>query len=70
MSDVLIGYDPLTDAITDFVQITDDGKHSYLAIDTDGGANNFQTIAKIENKTGLTDVTALENSGALLTEVV
>ena len=70
VSDVLIGYDAAADAIADFVQITDDGQHSYLAVDTNGGANNFQTIAKIENKTGLTDVTALENSGALLTEMV
>ncbi|MCB0257758.1 MAG: calcium-binding protein, partial [Anaerolineae bacterium] len=29
VSDLLIGYDPSTDAITDFVQITDNGTHSF-----------------------------------------
>ncbi len=33
ISDLITGYDPITDAISDFVQITDDGTHSYLAVD-------------------------------------
>lgn len=67
ISDVLSGYDPLSDTITDFVQITDDGSDSTLVVDVDGGADNFVAIALIDNRTGLTDEAALETSGALIT---
>jgi len=66
ISDLLTGYDPLTEAITDFVQITDDGTDSTLFVDADGGADNFVAIALIDNRTGLTDEDALETSGALI----
>jgi len=64
---LLIGYDPLTDAITDFVHITSSGSNSYLRVDTDGGANNFIQIAQISNNTALSDEEALETSGTLIT---
>ena len=67
ISDVLIGYDELTDLISDFVQITDDGTHSYLSVDADGGADNFVQVASLFNITGLTDEDALEISGNLVT---
>ncbi len=67
ISDVLSGYDPLTDAITDFVQITDDGTDSTLFVDADGGADNFVAIALIDNKVGLMDEAALETAGNLIT---
>lgn len=67
VSDLLSGYDPMTDAITDFVQITDNGTHSYLAVDADGGADNFVQVAAIFNETGLTDEASLESSGTLIT---
>ena len=66
VSDLLIGYDPSTDAITDFVQITDNGTHSFLAVDADGGANNFIQIAQLSNVTGLTNEAALVASGNLI----
>ncbi|PCJ95737.1 MAG: hypothetical protein COA45_11975 [Zetaproteobacteria bacterium] len=67
ISDVLSGYDPLTDAISDFVQITNSGSDSIFSIDYDGGADNFVQIAKIIGVTGLTDEAALEVSGNLIT---
>ncbi|MCK5384584.1 MAG: type I secretion C-terminal target domain-containing protein, partial [Alphaproteobacteria bacterium] len=67
ISDVLSGYDPLTDAITDFVQITESGSNSYLNVDADGGADNFVQIAYLYNVTGLTDEEALETAGDLVT---
>ena len=67
VSDLLVGYDPLTDAITDFVQITESSGNSYLNVDADGGANNFVQVAYIYNETGLTDEDALETSGNLIT---
>ncbi|MCP5347359.1 MAG: type I secretion C-terminal target domain-containing protein [Gammaproteobacteria bacterium] len=66
IADLLTAYDPLSDAITDFVQITDDGTDSTLKVDVDGGADNFVTIATIEGITGLTDEAALETSGNLI----
>jgi len=48
ISDILIGYDPLQDAISDYVQITDDGTDSFIAVDTDGGADNFALLVRVE----------------------
>ncbi|MDH5722393.1 MAG: tandem-95 repeat protein [Alphaproteobacteria bacterium] len=74
ISDLLIGYDPLTDAITDFVQITDNSydiyfapTEFYLSVDVDGGADNFVQIATFYGPIGLTDAAALESSGNLIT---
>ena len=66
ISDLLIGYDPLSDAITDFVQITDNGFSTIVSVDTDGGADNFTQVAYIYNRTGLSDEEALETSGNLI----
>jgi Ca2+-binding RTX toxin-like protein len=67
IADVLEGYDPLTDAITDFVQITDNGTNSFLAVDVNGGGDSFVQIATLLNVTGLTDEEFLENNGNLVT---
>ena len=64
---LLTGYDPLTDLISNFVQITDNGTDSFLAVDSDGGADNFVQIAQLNSVTGLTDEEALETSGNLIT---
>jgi len=68
ISDLLtpIYSDPLTQAITDFVQITDNGTDSILSVDIDGGADNFVQIATIYGVTGITDEDALVTSGNLL----
>ena len=66
ISDLISGYDPLTDAITDFVQITDSGSNSIVSVDADGGADNFVQIATLSSVTGLTDEDALETSGNLI----
>lgn len=67
LSDLLAAYDPMTDLITDFVQITDSGTDTIVAVDADGGANNFLEVALLENITGLTDEEALETAGTLIT---
>ncbi len=67
LSDLLGGYDPINDLITDFVQITDNGTHSYVSVDADGGADNFQQVAQLSSITGLTDEQALESNGTLIT---
>jgi len=66
LRDVLYEYDPLTEIITDFVQITTSGSNSLLAVDADGGGDNFVQIAVIQGQTGMTDEAALVASGKLL----
>jgi Ca2+-binding RTX toxin-like protein len=66
LSDLLQGYDPLTDIITEFVEFTANGADSVIKVDADGGANNFVQIAILNNVTGLTDEEALVASGTLV----
>jgi Ca2+-binding RTX toxin-like protein len=69
ISDVLDGhYEPLTDVITNFVQITTNGSNSELYVDVTGTATfgTAQHIATIQSVTGLTDEDALVTAGVLL----
>lgn len=66
ISDLLSGYDALTDIITDFVQIANSGTSSILSVDVDGGANNFLQVALLYDITGLTDEQSLLVSGNLI----
>jgi Ca2+-binding RTX toxin-like protein len=66
LSDVIEGYDPLTQSITEFVQITDNGSDSILSVDANGGGENFIQVATIKNVTGLTDEESLEANGTLI----
>jgi Ca2+-binding RTX toxin-like protein len=70
ISDVISAYDPLTDTITDWVQITTSGANSLLKVDTDGTANgtSWTQIATIIGVTGLTDEAALVANGNLIVE--
>lgn len=66
ISDLLDLYVPGTDAIEDFVRITNSGPNSIVSVDVDGGGNSFQSVAIIYSVTGLTDEQALVNSGNLI----
>lgn len=66
IANILTLYHPLTDAITDFVQITQSGTNSILSIDVDGGANSFVQLATLTATSGLTDEQALVNAGRLI----
>lgn len=68
LSDVIQGYDPVTDAITDFVWMVDAGSNTDVYVDQDGlGATEAWTkIATLQNITGLTDEAALEINGTLI----
>lgn len=66
LSDLLQGYDPVTSAITDWVQITSKGKDSFLSVDVDGGGNHFVQVGLIAGQTGLNDEEALVQSGVLI----
>tara|TARA_R110001592_G_scaffold79054_4_gene236777 strand:- start:4137 stop:6521 length:2385 start_codon:yes stop_codon:yes gene_type:complete len=69
ISDLLQGYDPLTDAISDFVQVTDspNGYGTSLSIDADGGGDNFVAIAYLADITGMGSADTLEDNGHLIT---
>lgn len=66
--DVLFGYDPLEDAITDFVQVTSSGEDTILSIDSDGAANgeNFVDVAVFDSPRGLGDLADMLENGSLL----
>ncbi|MGH1404349.1 MAG: Ig-like domain-containing protein [Alphaproteobacteria bacterium] len=66
VADLLVGYDAITDAISDFIQITDNGSDSIVSVDANGGADNFVQIATLQNVTGLTDEDSLLSSGNLI----
>ncbi|PZQ43301.1 MAG: hypothetical protein DI551_12375, partial [Micavibrio aeruginosavorus] len=68
LSDLLQGYDPVTSAITDWVQIASSGKNTFsLSVDVDGGGDNFVQIATISSTDRtLVDEQALVNSGHLV----
>jgi Ca2+-binding RTX toxin-like protein len=52
--DILEGYDPLTDAITDFITLSEAASHTYISVDRDGAGTNYasQQTVRIDNVTG------------------
>ena len=66
--DILEGYDPMTSAINDFVQISDSGANSCVDVDADGTLNGstWTQIVQLNNITGLTDETKLLTDHTLL----
>lgn len=61
-------FDPLSQAIADFIQITDSGSTSIVKVDLDGkgAAYGWTHVATLNNVTGLTDEQALVTSGHLI----
>ena len=66
IADLLSGFTPGVDDITEWVQITDNGTDSTLYVDANGGADNFVAVAAILGVTGLTDEAALVTAGTLV----
>jgi len=68
IKDLLVGYDPLTSAITDFLQITTSGSNSIVKVDRDGTGTSYalSQISTIEGVTGITDEQALLTNGNLI----
>jgi Ca2+-binding RTX toxin-like protein len=68
LRDLLEIYDPLADALSDFVRIQDSGANAIVSIDRDGagGSANWVQIATIQGVNGLDDVDALVLAGNLL----
>ncbi|MCC7036772.1 MAG: type I secretion C-terminal target domain-containing protein [Alphaproteobacteria bacterium] len=66
IADLLTGFDPLTDDITQFVRIDTVGTGSVLFVDADGGGDSFVQIATFTRATGLPDEDALLTAGVLI----
>lgn len=68
IADLLTGYDPLTSAITDFLEITTSGSNSIVKVDRDGTGSTYSLtqIATLQNVTGLTDEAALLTAGNVI----
>jgi Ca2+-binding RTX toxin-like protein len=69
ISDILSGYDPLTDALTDFVQLVQNGGDTELHVDADGAAGgvNFTALAIFDG--GIADTLGdLINNGNLVAD--
>lgn len=68
ISDLVTSYDPETDNIADWVQITDSGSDSIVAVDTDGlaGGSAYMDFAQINGLIGL-DPTTMEDNSQLIT---
>ncbi|MET0105790.1 MAG: calcium-binding protein [Sedimenticola sp.] len=62
---VLSGYDPLTDSINDFIQLSDSGNSTKVSIDVDGGGDNYTTAITLTGVKGLGDAQDLLDSGAI-----
>ena len=69
ISDVLEGYDPLADALSDFVRVTTGLFHSTLYVDADGGGDAFVEIASMYGllPLGFGNVDQLEDNGVIVT---
>ncbi len=65
ISDVLSEYDPVTDALSDFVYTYEHNTYTYLHVDAAGGGDNYVRVAAIVDVTGL-DVEDLVTSGNLI----
>ena len=68
IGDLLTGYDPMADVLTDFVRFTTSGGDTIVEIDRDGaGAGfGFTQVATLTGVTGLTDEDALVLAGNLI----
>ena len=68
LENVLQGYDPLTDAISDFITMSTT-THTYLSIDIDGAGSTYSSISnviRIENITAWSSVDDMITQGDLL----
>jgi Ca2+-binding RTX toxin-like protein len=65
---LLTGFDPFTDNVTDWVRISDSGGNSSVEVDRDGtgGGYGWTQMATLTGVTGLTDEAALVASGNLV----
>lgn len=62
---VLEDYDPVTDILSQFVEVTQQGKNTVISVDSDGGGDNFAALAVLESVNN-SDLQALVANGNLI----
>jgi hypothetical protein len=67
LSDLLTGYNALTDDINDFVQLTEGGGNTTIAVDANGtaGGSSFSNVTIVNGVTGM-DLDTMEIDGTLI----
>ena len=65
LSNLLDGYDPLSDAIADFVQVTTFRGQTTISVDVDGGADNFVNVVTVSGNIQ-SDLDSLISKGTLV----
>ena len=65
IQDILQGYDPLADNLSDFVQLTEQGGNTLVQVDTSGTGTAFETVAVLDGVTGL-NIDDLSSGGNLI----
>jgi Ca2+-binding RTX toxin-like protein len=55
IKDMLVGYDPSTSALSDFVKLTTSGGNTIVSVDPNGsaGGQSFTQLVTLQNVTGL-----------------
>ncbi len=68
ISDILEDFDPLTQVIGDYIQMTNSGSNTSVSIDRDGAATTYgwEQIATLNGVINLTDEAVLINNGNLI----
>lgn len=68
VKNILLGFDAVTSAITNFIEFTTSGTNTIVKVDRDGAGTTYgwQQVAQLDNVTGLTDEAALRASGNLI----
>jgi Ca2+-binding RTX toxin-like protein len=67
LTDILSGYDPLTDAINDFVRMTHSGSDDIISVNADGHAGGaFQQVVSFDGGLGGVDLATLLGNGNLV----
>ena len=66
LSDILTDYDPVTDDISNFVEVTSNNWQTSISVNADGVGDDFVAIAKLYFTTGINDAEAMIDSGNLV----
>ncbi len=68
LSNVVQGFDPLTDAINEFVYVTENNGDTVISIDQDGagGSTTRDLVARLDNVTGETLADLIENGNIIV----
>ena len=66
ISEVLAGYDPLTDVISDFVEVNEDNGDFTVSVNEDGNGNDFIDVAVFSNTGDLGNITDLIDNGTII----